>query len=160
MSVCCQIVLENYAFPGVLLIGTDSHTPNGGKSLDQATQGGTVAWWLACLTSDREVMGSSRWLRAVAQQSWASCSLHPGPGLTQPSILLGSVNEYRLRSGRYKGRYVRCCSVHAMYLSASAVAGKPNRGAITSVRPLFKPEAASSITGLPKYDLLNPYLCK
>eukprot|EP00794_Sanderia_malayensis_P009083 gene9083-10052_t len=25
-----QIVIENYAFPGVLLIGTDSHTPNGG----------------------------------------------------------------------------------------------------------------------------------
>jgi aconitate hydratase len=25
-----QIVLENYAFPGLLLIGTDSHTPNGG----------------------------------------------------------------------------------------------------------------------------------
>jgi aconitate hydratase len=25
-----QVVLENYAFPGCLLIGTDSHTPNGG----------------------------------------------------------------------------------------------------------------------------------
>jgi len=25
-----QIILENYAFPGVMLIGTDSHTPNGG----------------------------------------------------------------------------------------------------------------------------------
>ena len=25
-----QIVLENYAFPGLLLIGTDSHTPNAG----------------------------------------------------------------------------------------------------------------------------------
>jgi aconitate hydratase len=25
-----QVVLENYAFPGALLIGTDSHTPNGG----------------------------------------------------------------------------------------------------------------------------------
>ena len=25
-----QIILENYAFPGALLIGTDSHTPNGG----------------------------------------------------------------------------------------------------------------------------------
>ncbi|XP_038839640.1 aconitate hydratase, mitochondrial-like isoform X1 [Salvelinus namaycush] len=25
-----QILLENYAYPGVLLIGTDSHTPNGG----------------------------------------------------------------------------------------------------------------------------------
>jgi len=40
--------------------------------------------------------------RAVALQLWASCSLHPGPGLTQPSILSGSVNEYRLRLGRYK----------------------------------------------------------
>ena len=26
-----QIILENYAFPGALLIGTDSHTPNGGN---------------------------------------------------------------------------------------------------------------------------------
>ncbi|PVD39189.1 hypothetical protein C0Q70_01817 [Pomacea canaliculata] len=25
-----QIILENYAFPGALMIGTDSHTPNGG----------------------------------------------------------------------------------------------------------------------------------
>ena len=25
-----QIILENYAFPGLLLVGTDSHTPNGG----------------------------------------------------------------------------------------------------------------------------------
>ena len=29
--VCWQIVLENYVFPGVLVIGTDSHTPNGGE---------------------------------------------------------------------------------------------------------------------------------
>jgi len=28
--------------------------------------------------------------------------LHPGPGLTQPSILKWSVNEYRLRLGRFK----------------------------------------------------------
>lgn len=28
--VVFQIILENYAYPGVLLIGTDSHTPNGG----------------------------------------------------------------------------------------------------------------------------------
>lgn len=25
-----QIVLENYAFPGGMMIGTDSHTPNAG----------------------------------------------------------------------------------------------------------------------------------
>ncbi len=32
-SDCClflQIVLENYAFPGGMMIGTDSHTPNAG----------------------------------------------------------------------------------------------------------------------------------
>lgn len=28
--ICKQIILENYAYPGVMLIGTDSHTPNGG----------------------------------------------------------------------------------------------------------------------------------
>jgi len=31
-----QIILENYAFPGGLMIGTDSHTPNAGKSRDEA----------------------------------------------------------------------------------------------------------------------------
>lgn len=30
MSLFGQIILENYAYPGVMLIGTDSHTPNGG----------------------------------------------------------------------------------------------------------------------------------
>lgn len=30
MFASFQIILENYAYPGVLLIGTDSHTPNGG----------------------------------------------------------------------------------------------------------------------------------
>lgn len=29
-SLCPQIVLENYAFPGGMMIGTDSHTPNAG----------------------------------------------------------------------------------------------------------------------------------
>ncbi len=29
-NIVFQIVLENYAFPGLLMIGTDSHTPNGG----------------------------------------------------------------------------------------------------------------------------------
>lgn len=30
MNCILQIILENYAFPGLLMIGTDSHTPNGG----------------------------------------------------------------------------------------------------------------------------------
>jgi len=51
----------------------------------------------------------------------ALCTL-AGPGLTQPSILSESVNEYRLRLGIYKGKYVRRCLVRPMYLSASVVA--------------------------------------
>jgi len=33
---------------------------------------------------------------------WDSCYLYPGPGLTQPSILSESANEYRLRLGSFK----------------------------------------------------------
>ena len=36
-----QIVLENYAFPGGMMIGTDSHTPNAGGL-------GHRSWWRRC----------------------------------------------------------------------------------------------------------------
>ncbi|KOB76678.1 Aconitase isopropylmalate dehydratase domain containing protein [Operophtera brumata] len=41
-----QIILENYAFPGLLMIGTDSHTPNGGGL------GGKLKGW----TSPKDVI--------------------------------------------------------------------------------------------------------
>lgn len=52
-----QIVLENYAFPGGLMIGTDSHTPNaGGLGMIAIGVGGTdavdvmanIPWELKC----------------------------------------------------------------------------------------------------------------
>lgn len=51
-----QIILENYAYPGVLLIGTDSHTPNGGGLGASAGVGGAdavdvmagIPWELKC----------------------------------------------------------------------------------------------------------------
>lgn len=52
-----QIVLENYAYPGVLLIGTDSHTPNGGGlgglcigvgGADAVDVMANIAWELKC----------------------------------------------------------------------------------------------------------------
>jgi len=52
-----QIVLENYAYPGVLLIGTDSHTPNGGGlgglcigvgGADAVDVMADIAWELKC----------------------------------------------------------------------------------------------------------------
>ena len=44
-----QIVLENYAFPGALLIGTDSHTPNaGGLGMAAIGVGGKYNCSLQC----------------------------------------------------------------------------------------------------------------
>ncbi|XP_068120935.1 aconitate hydratase, mitochondrial isoform X2 [Hyperolius riggenbachi] len=52
-----QIILENYAYPGVLLIGTDSHTPNGGGlggicigvgGADAVDVMAGIAWELKC----------------------------------------------------------------------------------------------------------------
>jgi len=52
-----QIILENYAYPGVLLIGTDSHTPNGGGlgglcigvgGADAVDVMADIAWELKC----------------------------------------------------------------------------------------------------------------
>lgn len=52
-----QIVLENYAFPGLMLIGTDSHTPNGGGlggvcvgvgGADAVDVMAGIAWELKC----------------------------------------------------------------------------------------------------------------
>jgi len=41
--------------------------------------------------------------------------LHPGPELTQPSILSWSVKWVPATAGKVLGRYVRRCLVRAMY---------------------------------------------
>jgi len=54
--------------------------------------------------------------------------LHPGPGLTQPSVLSWSVNEYGY-GWEDKAGMCDACLVRAMYLSASAV-GRAYKGAL------------------------------
>ncbi len=46
-----QVVLENYAFPGGMMIGTDSHTPNGGGlGMLASASAAPTRWtsWRAC----------------------------------------------------------------------------------------------------------------
>ena len=65
-----QIVLENYAFPGGLMIGTDSHTPNaGGLGMCAVGVGGADAV---------DVMAGMPWglkapkgLRVIMKDHWA-----------------------------------------------------------------------------------------
>jgi len=65
--------------------------------------GGAIAQWLACSTWDPKVPFRARGPRGRSRsKTWASCSLHPGPGLTQPSIISWSIIEYRLRLERFK----------------------------------------------------------
>jgi aconitase A len=45
-----QVVLENYAFPGGMMVGTDSHTPNAG-GLGMVSVG--VGWWF--LTAEQRL---------------------------------------------------------------------------------------------------------
>jgi len=100
-----------------------------------------IVQWLACSTTGREVVGSSLAGRGPSRSNRgpvAVCTQGMGLLSTQPSILSGSVNEYRLRLGNVKGRYVRRCLVRAMHLSAPEVA-LSTWGAITNVELCLLP---------------------
>ena len=61
-----QIVLENYAFPGGMMIGTDSHTPNaGGLGMCAVGVGGADAV---------DVMAGLPWELKAPKVSPACCS--------------------------------------------------------------------------------------
>ena len=70
-----QVVLENYAFPGGLMIGTDSHTPNaGGLGMIAIGVGGLDA---------AETMAGMPWellypkrigVKLIRQTKWMDCS--------------------------------------------------------------------------------------
>lgn len=47
LVICDCAVLENYALPGLLMIGTDSHTPNAGGLGTAAIGVGGKPWLIA-----------------------------------------------------------------------------------------------------------------
>ena len=66
-----QIILENYAFPGALIIGTDSHTPNGGGlgglcigvgGADAVDVMADIPWELKCPKVYMEILTNSVWV--------------------------------------------------------------------------------------------------
>uniref|UniRef100_A0A2K6TZX2 Aconitate hydratase, mitochondrial n=1 Tax=Saimiri boliviensis boliviensis TaxID=39432 RepID=A0A2K6TZX2_SAIBB len=73
-----QIILENYAYPGVLLIGTDSHTPNGGGlggicigvgGADAVDVMAGIPWELKC-PKVRVGMAAGWWLQLGTAGTW------------------------------------------------------------------------------------------
>ncbi len=66
-------MLENYAFPGGMMIGTDSHTPNaGGLGMCAVGVGGADAV---------DVMAGLPWELKAPKVGAACANLLPGPGV-------------------------------------------------------------------------------
>lgn len=87
-----QIILENYAYPGVMLIGTDSHTPNGGGlgaicigvgGADAVDVMAGIPWELKCPNVSRKII-----LHTFC------CLCVPGMLFSDSSILIYSVFSF------------------------------------------------------------------
>jgi len=91
--------------------------------------GGTVVQWLACLTREREVMGSTPGRRTIRQQLWASCQ-HPCASVTK---------QYNLVSG--KGRW--CCVTRKVTIGLASHSHWPC--VIDSV--VYPPTGSQPLTG-------------
>ncbi|KAF3853281.1 hypothetical protein F7725_013969 [Dissostichus mawsoni] len=121
-----QIILENYAYPGVMLIGTDSHTPNGGGlgsicigvgGADAVDVMAGIAWELKCpkvigvkltgslsgWTSPKDVILKVAGILTVKGGTGAIVEYH-GPGVDSISCMIGattSVFPYNHRMKTY-----------------------------------------------------------
>lgn len=81
-----QIVLENYAAPGGLMLGTDSHTPNAGKPLQFSC---VLCALCVVLTANQAV---SVWLRLVLEvrMLWMPWLRYPGSS-RHPTLSVSSL---------------------------------------------------------------------
>lgn len=80
-----QIILENYAYPGVMLIGTDSHTPNGGGlgaicigvgGADAVDVMAGIPWELKCPKASEATRGNKIIIVSVACSSTDCLTFH------------------------------------------------------------------------------------
>ena len=89
-----QVVLENYAFPGGMMIGTDSHTPNaGGLGMVAIGVGGADAV---------DVMTGLAVQRPLARSSSACTSPASCRGWAAPKDVILKVAEHPHREGRHR----------------------------------------------------------
>ena len=114
-----QVILENYAFPGGLMIGTDSHTPNaGGLGMIAIGVGGADA---------AEVMAGLPWETTFPSLVGVRLTGRLGGWASAKDIILEMLNRFTVKGGT--GKIFEYFGEGARALSATQKATITNMGA-------------------------------
>lgn len=97
-GICHSIVLQNYALPGQVIVGTDSHTPHSGAIGALAFGVGTTDIFNSWITRDVRVRVPGNVLVRVTGK--------PGPGITAKDVMLALLAHPWVKGGGAIGRIV------------------------------------------------------
>ena len=113
-AICHSKVLQSYALPGQLIIGTDSHTPHSGALACLAFGVGTTAIFNSWVTQDTMVR--------VPGQLKIQVDGHLAPGITAKDVILEILRQPYVRDGHAIGKLVEYCgeAVRAMSVDERA----------------------------------------
>jgi 3-isopropylmalate/(R)-2-methylmalate dehydratase large subunit len=100
-AICHSKILESYALPGQLIIGSDSHTPHSGALGCVAFGVGTTAIFNAWITKDI--------YSYVPETVRVVCRGRCPPGITAKDMMLAILATDYVRSGKAIGKMVEYC---------------------------------------------------
>jgi len=100
-AICHSKILESYALPGQLIIGSDSHTPHSGALGCVAFGVGTTAIFNAWITKDI--------YSYVPETVRVVCRGRCAPGITAKDMMLAILATDYVRSGKAIGKMVEYC---------------------------------------------------
>ena len=120
-AICHSKILQTYALPGQLIIGTDSHTPHSGALGCVAFGVGTTAIFNSWVTQDTMVR--------VPAQVKLEIDGTPRPGITAKDIMLEILRQPYVRDGHAIGKVVEYCGSAVEGLSVDERATLTNMAA-------------------------------
>lgn len=100
-AICHSKVLQSYALPGQLIIGTDSHTPHSGALACMAFGVGTTAIFNSWVTQDTMVR--------VPENVRVEITGRRNPGVTAKDYILEVLRQPYVRDGHAIGKVVEYC---------------------------------------------------
>ena len=120
-AICHSKILEEYAEPGMLIIGTDSHTPHAGAIGAVAFGIGTTAIFNSWITKDVRVK--------VPQSFKVVVSGEPAPNVTAKDYMLEILRHPYIRDGEAIGQIIEYAGLAVEALSVDERATMTNMAA-------------------------------
>ena len=120
-AICHSKILEEYAAPGMLIIGTDSHTPHAGAIGAVAFGVGTTAIFNSWITKDVRVK--------VPQSFKVVVSGEPAPNVTAKDYMLEILRHPYIRDGEAIGQIIEYAGPAVEALSVDERATMTNMAA-------------------------------